>query len=43
MGLYEFIVTISVLGMSVLGYLLLYRSLKKQIKELEKENKGNEE
>ena len=43
MGLYEFIVTISVLGMSVLGYLLLYRSLKKQIKELEKENKENEE
>lgn len=43
MGLYEFIVTISVLGISVLGYLLLYRDLKKQIKELEKENKGNEE
>jgi hypothetical protein len=43
MGLYEFIVTISVLGMSVLGYLLLYRSLKKQIKDLEKENKENEE
>ena len=43
MGFYEFIVTISVLGISVLGYLLLYRSLKKQIKELEKENKENEE
>jgi hypothetical protein len=43
MGLYEFIVTISALGISVLGYLLLYRSLKKQIKELEKENEGNEE
>lgn len=43
MGLYEFIVTISVLGLSVLGYLLLYRSLKKQIKDLEKENKENEE
>ena len=48
MSLYEFIVTISAMGLFGLVYLMIYRDMKKQIKKLEQEldeaeNKGNEE
>lgn len=48
MTLYEFIVTISAMGLIGLAYFMIYRDLKKQIKKLEQEldeveDKGNEE
>ena len=48
MTIFEFIITMSVLGISTMGYLLLYKELRKQSKKLqqeldEAENKGNEE
>jgi len=48
MTIFEFIITMSVLGISTMGYLLLYKELKKQSKKLqqeleEAENKRNEE
>lgn len=48
MTLYEFIVTISTMGLFGLVYFMIYRDMKKQIKKLEQEldeaeNKGNEE
>ena len=48
MTIFEFIVTMTVLGISTMGYLLLYKELRKQSKKLqqeldEAENKGNEE
>ena len=48
MSLYEFIVTISAMGLFGLVYFMIYRDMKKQIKKLEQEldeaeNKGNEE
>ena len=48
MTLYEFIVTISAMGLFGLVYFMIYRDMKKQIKKLEQEldeaeNKGNEE
>lgn len=42
MTLFEFIITMSILGISVLGYILTYRDLRKQLNELKKD-KGNEE
>lgn len=42
MTLFEFIITMSILGISVLGYILAYRDLRKQLNELKKD-KGNEE
>jgi hypothetical protein len=48
MSLFEFIVVMTGLGISTMGYLLLYKELRKQSKKLqqeldEAENKGNEE
>lgn len=48
MTVFEFIITMSVLGISTMGYLLLYKELKKQSRKLqqeleEAENKRNEE
>ena len=48
MSIFEFIITMSVLGISTMGYLLLYKELKKQHKKLQREldeaeNKNNEE
>jgi len=48
MTIFEFIITMSVLGISTMGYPLLYKELKKQSKKLqqeleEAENKRNEE
>ena len=48
MTIFEFIITMSVLGISTMGYLLLYKELKKQSRKLQREldeaeNKGNEE
>ena len=48
MTIFEFIIAMSVLGISTMGYLLLYKELRKQSKKLqqeldEAENKGNEE
>ena len=48
MSIFEFIITMSVLGISTMGYLLLYKELKKQSRKLqqeleEAENKRNEE
>lgn len=48
MSIFEFIITMSVLGIGTMGYLLLYKELRKQSKKLqqeldEAENKGNEE
>lgn len=48
MSMFEFIITMTVLGISTMGYLLLYKELKKQSKKLqqeleEAENKRNEE
>ena len=37
MTLYEFIVTISAMGLFGLVYFMIYRDLKKQIKKLEQE------
>lgn len=42
MTLFEFIITMSILSISVLGYMLAYKDLRKQLKELKKD-KGNEE
>lgn len=48
MSMFEFIITMTVLGISTIGYLLLYKELKKQSRKLqqeleEAENKRNEE
>lgn len=42
MGMFEFILNMSGLAAGVLGYLLAYKALKKQVEELKK-NKENEE
>lgn len=48
MTIFEFVITMTVLGISTMGYLLLYKELKKQHRKLQREldeaeNKGNEE
>lgn len=49
MTIFEFIITMTVLGMCSIGFLLAYKDLKKQVKRLQKEieeaeqNKRNEE